>query len=57
MSVIRGQEVVDFTVVPLGRDGFGEHEGRGEGRDGAGGAVGCEVLAVAAACDGPAIRC
>ena len=51
LAVIRGQEVLDFAVVPLVRDGFGEHEGGGEGRDGAGGAVGGEVLAVAAAGD------
>jgi hypothetical protein len=37
----------------LGRDGFGEHERRGEGRDRARGAVGRQVLAVAAAADGP----
>jgi hypothetical protein len=52
-AVIRRQEVVDLAVVPLGRDGFGEHERRREGRDRAGGAVGREVLAVAAAGDGP----
>jgi hypothetical protein len=52
-AVILWQEVVDLAVVPLGRDGFGEHERRGEGRDRAGGAVGREVLAVAAAGDGP----
>jgi hypothetical protein len=53
LAVVRRQEVVDLAVVPLGRDGFGEHERRGEGRDRAGGAVGGEVLAVAAAGDVP----
>lgn len=52
-AVVRRQEVLDLAVVPLGRDGFGEHERRGEGRDRARGAVGRQVLPVAATADRP----